>query len=307
MVFTSNFDTGTVSFAGYSFQGFEPWPFGVPAAYAPRRYILDKILLDAAAEEGVDVREGFAVQEYVVEDGRVVGVRGLTKSGATVVERAHVVVGADGLHSLLARTVGATAYRHKPPLTCAYLSYWADVPTDGLEFYHRTHRAVSAIPTNDDQVCIGLAWRHDEFQEFRRDIEGNFMCTLDIAPSLAERVRGGRRVERIVGTASLPNQFRRPYGDGWVLVGDAGYYRDPITGQGITDAFRSADLASDAIDEFLSGSKGYDDAMSGYEERRNAVSMPMYDVTCRLAALDTPSPESMQLYAAFGEWKAPVP
>jgi 2-polyprenyl-6-methoxyphenol hydroxylase-like FAD-dependent oxidoreductase len=133
----------------------------------------------------------------------------------------------------------------------------------------------------------------------RADIEGNFLKTVDLVPELAERVRNGRREERFVGTADLPNFFRKPYGSGWALVGDAGYHKDPRCGQGITDAFRDAELVAEAIDAGLSGRRSLEEALADYERRRNGAVLPMYELTCQLASLEPPSPEMQQFFGAL--------
>ena len=79
------------------------------------------------------------------------------------------------------------------------------------------------------------------------------MAMFDQAPEFAERIRGAKREARFAGTA-VKNYFRKPFGPGWALVGDAGYNKDFITAQGITDAFRDAELCASALDESLSGS-----------------------------------------------------
>src|SRR5262249_34992317 len=127
----------------------------------------------------------------------------------------------------------------------------------------------------------------------------NFLSTLELAPAFAERVRQGKREERFTGTADLPNFFRRPYGPGWALVGDAGYHKDPITAQGITDAFRAAELLVEASDEGLSGRRPLEEAFADYERRRNEASMPLYELTCEFATFQPPSPEQQQLFAAL--------
>jgi 2-polyprenyl-6-methoxyphenol hydroxylase-like FAD-dependent oxidoreductase len=116
---------------------------------------------------------------------------------------------------------------------------------------------------------------------------------------LAERARAGRREERFTGTAELLNYFRKPYGPGWALVGDAGYHKDPITAQGITDSFRDAELVAEAVDAALSGRQPIEEAMAEYEQRRNKAAFPMYEFTCQLAALEPPPPEMQQLFAAL--------
>src|SRR5207342_1418891 len=113
--------------------------------------------------------------------------------------------------------------------------------------------ALGVWPTNDGLTMVYTAWPVSEFHEYRSDIESNLLKTIGLVPELAERVRQGKRVERIMGTADLPNFYRKPYGPGWALVGDAGYHKDPITGLGISDAFRDAALLAEAIDAGFAG------------------------------------------------------
>src|SRR6185369_13935599 len=117
-------------------------------------------------------------------------------------------------------------------------------------------------------------------------------------PEFAERVRGAKREERISGTA-VPNYFRKPYGAGWALVGDAGYNKDFITAQGISDAFRDAELCANALDQALSGERDFDDAMGEYQQTRDEHVLAMYEFTVQLASLEPPPPELMQLLAAL--------
>ncbi len=125
------------------------------------------------------------------------------------------------------------------------------------------------------------------------------MQALAMVPSFAERVRAGTRAERFRGSAELNGFFRRPYGPGWALVGDAGYHKDPITAQGITDGFRDAELLADAIDDAFAGRLSAEEALAGYEQKRNEAVMPMYQLTCDLAKLAPPPPEMLSLFAAL--------
>ena len=156
---------------------------------------------------------------------------------------------ADGRHSLVARTVGPEQYHEKPPLLAGYYAYWSGLPMDGrFETYVRPNRGFAAWPTNDDLTLVIAAWPYPEFEANRRDIEGNYLKTLALAPTFAERVDAGQRESRFYGSA-VHNYFRKPYGPGWVLVGDAGYDRDFITAQGIQDAFRDAELCAAALND----------------------------------------------------------
>ena len=173
------------------------------------------------------------------------------------------------------------------------------MPLDGVEFYPREHRGFGVLPTHHGLTGIIVGWPHEEFHAFRADIEGNFLKTLELAPAFAERVREGRREERFTGTADLPNFYRKPYGPGWALVGDAGYHKDPITAQGITDAFRDAELLAEAIDAGLSGRRPLEESLGEYERRRNEATLPLFELTCEFAMLQPPSPEQQQLFAAL--------
>ncbi len=281
-------------------KGTPPPAEGISEMYAPRRFVLDKILVDAAVASGAELREGFSLQEPLMDGDRVTGIRGRTPSGSTVTEEARIVIGADGPQSLVARSVGASEYNPRPSLTCCYYSYWSGVPADGLEFYSRGSRVIFTFLTNDGLAGVVTVWPSSEFHAYRADIEGNFFKTLDLVPELADRVRQGRREERFVGTAEITNFFRKPHGPGWALVGDAGYHKDAITAQGITDAFSHAELLAEAIDEGFSGRKPLDEALAGYEQQRNEAVMPIYEFTCQFfGTLEQPPVEMQQLFGAL--------
>ena len=167
-IHTYSFDFGPFALAG------APGTADSPVAYSPRRTVLDKLLVDAASEAGVEVREGFTASDVIVEDGRVTGVRGHSKGGATVTERARVVIGADGVHSVVARTVRPDQYHDKPRLQCSYYTYYSGLPIDGrFEVYLRPPRAFAVWPTNDDLTLVIGGWPFAEFEANKRDIEGN--------------------------------------------------------------------------------------------------------------------------------------
>jgi flavin-dependent dehydrogenase len=272
------------------------WPEheGVDALYSPRRTVLDSILVDAAREAGAEVREHVAVDELVYEDGRVAGIR-----AGGVTERAPLVVGADGRHSLVAKSVRPASYHEQPVLTCGYYTYWAGVPLGGGELYGRCRRMVGAWPTNDGLVMTYVAAPVADFHAFRADIEGTMLRALDGCGDLGERVRSGERAERLFGTAELPNRFRVPHGPGWALVGDAGLIVDPITGIGISDAFRDAELLADAVDAGLTGREDLDTALAGYRAARDTAALPMYELTTDIAAFTPLRPEQRALLDAL--------
>ncbi len=277
------FDAG----CGLRLVGSPPAVDGVRAGYCVRRRVFDKILVDAAVEAGAELREGFTVAEVVRDnDGRVTGIRGQAAGGQSVTERARLVVGADGLRSIVARTVGATHTRYVPPLTCSYYAYFDDVPLDGVEVYPREGCFLVAAPTNDGLTMVAVIWPQHEFVRRRVDLERNWIGSIrEHAPALAGRVAAGRRVEKLVGTPVLPNYVRKPFGLGWALVGDAGYMKDPITAQGMTDAARDAELLSGAVHAAFIGRTSMPDALAWYERQRDLATAPMFDHTIELARL----------------------
>jgi 2-polyprenyl-6-methoxyphenol hydroxylase-like FAD-dependent oxidoreductase len=271
---------------------------GVDEAYCPRRQVLDTMLVHAAADAGVEVREACPVEEVLADDGVVTGIR-CKAAGGSVTEAAKVVVGADGRNSIVARTVRPEQYNERPPVSPAFYSYWSGVGSAGFEVYDGDRCGMAAFPTHDDLTLIIVGLPSDDFAAARHDVEGTFLRKLEDAPPLADRVRAGTREERFRTATDLAGYFRTPYGPGWALVGDAGYHLHPITAQGITDAFLDAERLADALDAAFSGRSTYDDAMSGYQRGRDEHAMAMYDMTFDFAKLDEPPPEeTQQLLAA---------
>ena len=209
-----------------------------------------------------------------------------------------MVIGADGRYSLVADAVDAQEYNEKPQLQVSYYSYWSGLPMSGrFETTIRPGRAYAAWPTNDDLTLVIAGRPIDEFDAVRKDIEATYLETLEIAPAFADRVRGAKREERFVGTA-VRGYFRKPFGPGWALVGDAGYNKDFITAQGIHDAFRDAELCATALDEAFEGRRSFENALGEYQLRRDEQVLPMYEFTAELAALAPPPPEMQQLLSA---------
>ena len=290
-----SFDFGPIVFAG------SPRPVdGNALGYAPRRTVLDKILVDAATEAGAEVREKFTVQEVVRDDdGRVTGIRGHDANGTTFTEDARVAVGADSRFSMVAKAVEPEQYNERPPLQGGYYTYWSNLPTDSFAIFARPHEGFGLIPTNDGLTLLIVGVQHARFtDEFRHDVEGTYMKIVESVPEMGERIRAATREERFTSSGELPNFYRKPYGPGWALVGDAGYHKDPITAFGITDAFHQVELPVDALDQSFSGPRTFDDAMGDYQRQRDEATMPMFDLTCQLAALEPPPPDMQQLLGA---------
>ena len=167
---TYTFDFGPVQLSG------APGTDDAPVGYCPRRTLLDKILLDGAAEAGVEIREEFSVDEIVMEDGRVTGIKGYSKGGDTVTEHATVIIGADGRHSLVAKTVQAQQYNEKPPLQGGYYTYFSGLPVDGrFEVYVRPNRGFAAAPTNEGLTMVVAGWAIAEHEQ-------NKKCLFHLGP-----------------------------------------------------------------------------------------------------------------------------
>jgi flavin-dependent dehydrogenase len=265
-------------------------------AYCPRRTILDSLLVDAAAQAGAEVREGFSVDEIAVRDGRVTGIRGHSE-GKTVTESARIVIGADGRNSLVAKTVRPQQYHERPPVQVSYYAYFSNLPTEAFEVYIRTHRAWAVMPTHAGLTLVIGGWPIAEFEKNRKDFEGNYFKAFELVPAFAKRMARAKRETRFTGI-SVAGYFRKPFGPGWALVGDAGYHKDFITGMGILDAFRDAELCSTALDQAFSGQRTFEDAMLTYQRTRDEQALPVYEFTNQIAPLDPLPPDFQKLLEA---------
>ena len=293
---TYSFDFGPLTISG------SPQPIeGIARGYCPRRTVLDQLLVDAAVEAGAELREAFTVDEILADDGTVTGIRGHAKGGATVTDHADVVIGADGKHSLVAKAVKPEQYHERRSHLAMYYAYWSGLPTPGFDTTIRAEhrRGWAAISTHDDLTVVPFGWPVEEFKQNRTDIEGNFFATVDLAPEFAERVRAAKRESKFVGSAELPGYFRKPFGPGWALLGDAGYHKNPITAMGINDAFRDADLVARAVDDAVAERRSYEAGMTDYQRTRDSAAMPVYEFTDDFAQLQPPPPEMQQLLGAM--------
>jgi flavin-dependent dehydrogenase len=256
--------------------------------------------MEAAIASGVEFRNGFSVDDYLLDGTTVTGIRGRSyESGAQMSEQARVTVGADGRHSSLARAVGAVVYEEIPPLACWYFSYWSGTGVDGLEMYLRERNLIFAHPTHDGLTAIFVGWEISEFPRVRRNVATSFMSALERVPALEQRIRSGRQEERFYGAADLPNFFRKPYGPGWALVGDAGHHKDPCMALGICDALRDAELLASAISEGLSGEQPLLGALAGYEKQRNSAAMQLYHQNAYQAQFKPVPEELLAIRAAI--------
>lgn len=292
------FDPGVAQIVG------RPPPIeGVSDSYCPRRTILDAVLVDAAVEAGAELIDQFVVSDLSLSEGRVVGVRGHQRgsTSATSTLDAHVVVGADGLHSTVGDLIGALRYRERPSMTCVYYSYWSGIPERHASFHARAGQLVLVWPTNDDLTCVYVGWPVGEYPRVKANVEAQFLTALGTVPGLVERLAAGQREQRFTGTRDLPNMYRASAGPGWALVGDAGHHKDPSTGMGISDAFAAADLLAAAIDDGLNGRRAMDDALADYQVQRDACTDNGFHLTLGTAGLTAPSARLEELYRRAAE------
>jgi 2-polyprenyl-6-methoxyphenol hydroxylase-like FAD-dependent oxidoreductase len=281
-------------------SGSAPPVDGETAGFAPRRILLDDILVRAAAASGAELREGCSVEHLVVEDGRVVGVSGTAGGGGKLLERASLVIGADGPSSRVAHEARSEEYAAKPALQGTAWVYWEGVLVDGLELHIREYEAVYAFPSSDGSTLVGANWSIDRFRSVRGTMEASYFDLLGrAAPRLAERVANSRRADRRIYLGSTRNFFRKAFGPGWALLGDAHYKKDPCTAQGITDAFCDAELLAEVVDRGLRGESDLSEALAEYERARVEWAMPFYELTCQMATFAPPPPEMLALYAAL--------
>jgi flavin-dependent dehydrogenase len=262
---------------------------GVDLIVAPRRYVLDTILATAAQRAGADVRHGVTVSGVLRDRrGRVAGVFGHDRGGAPIEISARYVIGADGLRSRVARSVGARINEARPAGGATQYAYYAGIPWTGMELFVAERSFAGVFPTHDGQACIWVCTPSADAQAVRRRTGSRAAAFGELlehsAPQLAERLRDARRTSPVQGMLRQPNQVRQASGPGWALVGDAGYHRDAVTAHGIGDAFRDAELLAAAVDRALGTDHEESTALACYQQQRDQALREIFEITCRLAA-----------------------
>lgn len=275
---------------------------GVDALYAPRRTVLDRVLVDAAVEAGVQVSYGVWVHELTRRpDGRVGGLRLRGHDGWEQSVDADLVIGADGVYSTVARLVGAEVTHRDEAAAANVFGYWSNLPVDGYRWYYQPGSSVGAIPTNDGLTCLFASVPARRFDDcFTGDVAGGYRRVLDDAGAdLVDLLRDARPASPLRGFAGVPAFFRRGTGPGWALVGDAAYFKDPITAHGITDALIDAEHLARAV------VAGTDGALADYDATRRGRCATLFEVTQRLASFEWTLDEARllhkQLAAAMGD------
>ena len=271
---------------------------GVSALFAPRRTVLDRVLVDAAVEAGATVRHRVRAADLVRGGGgRVEGVVLGDDDGRSVVVRADRVVGADGLRSVVASRVGAPATRQGRHATGVLYGYWAGLESDGYVWHWGRDAAAGTIPTNGGHVLLYAGVSASRFAaETRSGVAGAYRrIVAEASPEIADRLAGATLVEPLRGFPGHRGHLRRPWGPGWALVGDAAYFKDPITAHGISDALRDAELLARAV------APGTEETMAEYERERDELSMRLFEVTDRIASCAWDLAELKALHQALSD------
>jgi flavin-dependent dehydrogenase len=254
--------------------------FGVDALYAPRRALLDRSLADAAMAAGATFMYRTSLEGVVKSaTGRIIGV---TLSGDDAPSRidADLVIGADGLRSTVATRVGAACTAHGAHATAVLYSYWQGLHVDGYEWHYRDGLSLGAIPTNDAATCLFVSFPSRSFRSETREgaSEAYLRLIQRMSTSLNAQIGDARRVEQVRGFVGYPGCVKQSSGPGWALVGDAGYFKDPLTAHGITDALRDAEFLARAV------LIGTDQALADYEQARDDLSRGLFEVTDAIAS-----------------------
>lgn len=273
--------------------------FGVDALYAPRRTVLDPILAAAAEKAGAEMRFRVPVQDLLRDaSGRVTGIVGHNEDGQSFEARATIVIGADGAKSSVARLVGAEVTREALGAGGVIYGFFHGVGDDAYEWSFNDGAASGVIPTNGDAACVFASTAASRFEsELRSDLKSGFDRLLEqVNPEVARRVRDSEPSERLRGYPGLDSYFRKSCGPGWALVGDAGYFKDPITAHGISDALRDAELLARAVVDGLEHPEREQEALAEYEATRDELSEAFLTATDLIARYDWTLTEVQDLH-----------
>ena len=278
-----------VDLHGTVLSGVPPAVEGCKESCGPRRHLLDGVLAEAAVAAGAEFRDGVPVVDLIEDGGRVVGIVATGRNGERRVERARLVIGADGPNSVVARCSGARESLCEPIVQSNIWSYWEGMTLDHVRLYIRERKGAFAFPASDGTVLVSANLMHDEFVAARRDREAAFHARVeDVAPDLHAMLPGATQTEGFHGGCTRAF-VREAAGPGWALVGDAGMKKDPVTAQGISTAFRCAEMLAEAANDGLGGRRSLDDALAEYAAERDRWLLPYYRFTAQLARFAKPT------------------
>jgi flavin-dependent dehydrogenase len=260
---------------------------GISALYAPRRTVLDRLLVEAAAAAGAEVRAPARITRLLIEGGRVRGVEGIERgTGSRFRATAPLVIGADGRNSTIAKAVGAGFRRRGSASAGLVYGYFPDLARDRYHWAYRPGVAAGVVPTGDGLACVWAATPSARFADYRSaGLDATYRSLLAEAdPQLAASIGVTSPVGPLRAFPGQPGWIRASAGPGWALVGDAGYFKDPITAHGITDALRDAELLARAVLQAPRGARAQGAALHDYERMRDRLSEPLFEITERIAS-----------------------
>jgi flavin-dependent dehydrogenase len=253
---------------------------GVDALYAPRRTVLDRVLVDAAEAAGAEIRFGATVAGLLRDrSGRIVGAHGRDRAGAPFSARAGLTIGADGIRSIVAREAGAATLRVGRGASAVIYGYWSRLDVDGYEWFYRPGHSAGMIPTNAGEVCVfaGVSAQRLARGDLRATYHRLLATATDGADGRLTETRSPGRLHTWIGR---PGYVRQAHGSGWALVGDAGSYLDPLSTHGITDALRDAETLARCV------RTGTFDDLEEFAAIRTQVINATFDVVDRIASHD---------------------
>ncbi len=254
----------------------------IKGLYAPRRGILDQILVDAAVAAGAELHSGVSFLSARKDmQGRVRGAVFAMPGGQQIAVSSGVLIGADGRQSSVARQVDAATQIEGRERTAVVYGYFDGIPNQGYRWFFGRNTYSGAIPTNAGAHCVFAGVRPDRFRDLIASelLRGMRAVLAQCDPELAEQLRTGPHDGRLRRYGGAPGHMRECAGPGWALVGDAGYFKDPSTAHGITDAFLDARRLARALQTDPS-------YPLSYQDERNAKSRRLFDVTRKIAALN---------------------
>ena len=272
-------------------------PAGFGYALAPRRDVLDSLLVERAKEHGAEFGHRTRAERLIVKDGRVVGAELRDADGERREVRARVVVGADGKYSSVAKWVDAEAYEDVPAMRPVYYGHFQGIEPlaeTAVELFFGGDRIGLLFPMRPGEDCLAAELQPEDFERFRTDPQGEFLKLFGGLHGMRQRMRNATLDGQLIGAKGIENYFRKPFGSGWVLTGDAGYLKDPSTGTGIGDALQQSVWLADALDDCFKGSD-WEERMGAFQLLRDSSMMPMYKGTLSFTKMRDPNPQAIAL------------
>lgn len=282
-----------------------PHPGRLGFCMSVRRVTLDNLLiLRAIQSRTVEFLPSTTACEILQDDsGRATGVRLRTPEGLREVQT-RIVIGADGRHSTVARAVHAAIEQQVPAVRALYyctVTGFAGIAPGadaGAEFSLRGDEMVYALPSESGVACVAASVNLERFRWLRKDLERNFRTVVAGHSAIAGRFDAATQLSPVTGYGPQPNYVRVPVGPGWALVGDAGIYQDPWSGQGMDMAGIHATYLAEALIGWMVDGQPEVDALADYHHRRNEHALPIFANTTGLAT---------DLSRVASLWGFPVP